>query len=41
MEYVSYKKIIIFGIEGVGKTSLTSRLENKFFKEEDPSTSCI
>lgn len=34
MEYVSIKKIIIFGSECVGKTSLTSRFENNFFKEE-------
>lgn len=40
MEFVSYKKIIIFGLQGVGKTSLTSRFENHYFKEEAPSTSC-
>jgi GTPase SAR1 family protein len=38
MEFISYKKIIIFGSEGTGKTSLTSRFENNFFKEENPST---
>ncbi len=40
MEFISYKKIIIFGSEGVGKTSLTSRFENHYFKEEPGSTSC-
>ncbi len=34
MEFVFYKKILIFGSESVGKTSLTSRFENKTFKEE-------
>ena len=41
MEYVSYKKIIIFGSEGVGKTSLTSRFENNYFKEVEPTDSSI
>lgn len=39
MEFLSYKKIIIFGSEGVGKTSLVSRFECNNFKEESPSTS--
>jgi GTPase SAR1 family protein len=40
MEFVSYKKVIIFGSEGTGKTSLTSRLESGSFKDESPSTDC-
>ena len=40
IEFVSYKKLIIFGSEGAGKTSLTSRLESGSFKEESPSTDC-
>ena len=40
IEFVSYKKLIIFGTEGSGKTSLTSRLESGAFKEESPSTDC-
>jgi GTPase SAR1 family protein len=38
MEFISYKKILIFGSEGVGKTSLTTRFENEYFQEEIPST---
>ncbi len=40
MKFASYKKVIIFGSEGTGKTSFTSRLENKCFTEENPSASC-
>lgn len=40
IEFVSYKKLIIFGSEGSGKTSLTSRLEHGSFQEESPSTDC-
>ena len=39
MDFVSFKKMIIFGSEGTGKTSLTSRFENKCFKEENMSAS--
>lgn len=34
MNYITIKKIVIFGAEGSGKTSLTSRFENKYFVEE-------
>ena len=40
VEFASYKKMIIFGSEGTGKTSLTTRLEIGSFKEESPSTDC-
>ena len=36
-EYVSYKKLLIFGSEGSGKTSLTKRLEKGSFTEESHS----
>ena len=36
-EYISFKKIITFGAEGTGKSTLTSFFENKAFKEESHS----
>ena len=36
-EYICFKKIIIFGSGGSGKSCLTSYFENKEFKEESPS----
>lgn len=36
-KYILFKKLLIFGGEGVGKTSFTSALSNKSFKEEEPS----
>lgn len=33
-EYIYFKKIIIFGTEGSGKSSLTSMFEKKEFTEE-------
>ena len=37
IEYVSYKKVLILGEEGSGKSSLTSRFENEFFTEQESS----
>lgn len=34
---IIFKKVVIFGSEGSGKTSLTSIFDNKTFKEESPS----
>ena len=36
-EYVFFKKIVIFGSAGAGKSSLTSIFETKSFNEESPS----
>ena len=33
-EFVSYKKLLIFGTEGVGKTSLTKSIEKGTFTNE-------
>ena len=38
--YEYFKKIVIFGSSGSGKTSLTSFFEYKKFKNEEPSNSC-
>ena len=37
IEYVSYKKLLIFGSEGSGKTSLSKRLEKDSFTQESHS----
>ena len=36
-EFVSYKKIIIFGDKGTGKSSLSKRIEKGKFSEENPT----
>ena len=36
-EFIFFKKIVIFGAEGSGKSSLTSMFENMNFSEESPS----
>ena len=33
-EFVSYKKLIIFGSEGSGKTTLTTLIEKGVFSEQ-------
>ena len=33
-EYISYKKVIIFGVEGSGKSTLTKSLETGKFSEQ-------
>jgi GTPase SAR1 family protein len=33
-EFVSYKKVLIFGAEGTGKTTLTKSIEKGSFSEE-------
>jgi adenylate kinase family enzyme len=39
--FIFFKKIIIFGAPGSGKSSLTSLFENKIFKEQSPSQFCM
>ena len=33
-DFVSFKKVLVFGNEGAGKTSLTKKLENNLFENE-------
>ena len=37
IEFTSFKKLIIFGNEGSGKSALTKRLEKGSFTEVSPS----
>ena len=39
IEFASFKKVLIFGTGGSGKTSLVQRLKNGSFSEESPSES--
>ena len=39
--FVFFKKIIIFGSLGSGKSSLTYMFENKNFKEQSSSDFCM
>ena len=41
IKYAIYKKLLIFGSEGSGKTSLTKRLEKGSFTEESHSENGI
>ena len=34
IEFASYKKLIVFGSEGTGKTSLSKRIERDSFTDE-------
>ena len=34
IEFASYKKLIVFGSEGTGKTSLSNRIERGSFTNE-------
>ena len=36
-EFASFKKVMIFGNEGSGKSSLSKRIERGSFTEEQPS----
>ena len=36
-EFISYKKVVIFGDKGTGKSSLTKRIEKDGFTEESPT----
>jgi adenylate kinase family enzyme len=36
-EFVSYKKVLVFGAEGTGKTTLTKFIEKGTFSEETHS----
>ena len=36
-EFASYKKVLIFGSKGSGKTSLTKRIERGNFSNESPT----
>ena len=36
-EFASYKKLIIFGNKGSGKSSLVKRMERGSFTEENPT----
>ena len=36
-EFLSFKKILVFGAEGSGKTSFVQRIEKRYFTEEQPS----
>lgn len=33
-EFISYKKLLVFGAEGVGKTTLTKSIEKGTFSED-------
>ena len=41
IEFASYKKLIVFGSEGTGKTSLSKRIERGSFTNEQPSENRI
>ena len=36
-EFVSFKKILVFGVEGSGKTTFVQRIDKRFFTDEKPS----
>ena len=38
-EFASFKKVLIFGDKGTGKSSLTKRIERGSFTDEQPTES--
>ena len=40
-EFISYRKMIIFGAEGTGKSSLTKRLETGLFRDVEHTENSI
>ena len=40
-EFASFKKVVIFGNKGSGKTSLSKRIERGSFTNEQPSENSI
>ena len=40
-EFISYKKVIIFGIEGSGKSTLTNSLQTGKFSEQTHTENSI
>ena len=37
LKFYLFKKLLIFGTEGAGKTTMTSVLSENSFKEQEPS----
>ena len=40
IEFISLKKVIIFGAEGSGKTTLSKVMETGTFSEQSPTKEC-
>ena len=38
IEFISFKKVIIFGAEGSGKTTLSKVIETGTFSEQSPTS---
>ena len=39
-EFISYKKVLIFGAAGTGKTTLSKYIEEGKFSNESPTDNC-